>query len=512
MIPLNGSQRSPVAHALSTGPAHQDERLEVTVVLRAQDAENLKAHASAIVAGASTPFSRTEYANAYGSSASDIEAVTTFAALHQLAVVSVEPAAHQIILSGTVQQFNWAFGVELKMFAHAGSTYRGRLGAIYLPPELADIVIAVLGLDNRMIAAPHFRVLAPEGNIRYSRTTNSSFYPTTLASLYDFPAGDGHGQTIAIIELGGGYRNADLQTYFAQLNIPMPNVSTVSVNHATNQPTGTLDGPDGEVMLDIEVAAAVAPKANIVVYFCPNTDAGFLNAITTAMHDTVNHPSIISISWGGPEDSWTTQALTVYDQAFQQAAIMGITVCVASGDNGSSDGETDGKNHVDFPASSPHVLACGGTNLQVQNGTILSETVWNHGAQGGASGGGISGFFGAVAYQSKVTVSGKPITMRGVPDVAGDADPSTGYRILVDGQSAVFGGTSAVAPLWAGLVARINSNLGKSIGMPHAVLYSHYKAFRDITRGSNGTFRATPGWDATTGLGSPSGRIAGLFT
>jgi kumamolisin len=203
----------------------------------------------------------------------------------------------------------------------------------------------------------------------------TSFTPTTLASLYGFPPpGNGQGECVAIIELGGGYWPADLQTYFAGLGIsPTPKVSAVSVDHGKNHATGDANGPDGEVMLDIEVVGAIAPAAKIVVYFTPNTDAGFLAAIISAAHDMINNPSVISISWGGPESSWTTQAMTSFDNAFQSAAALGITVCIASGDNGSSDGATDGADHVDFPASSPHVLACGGTSLQASTARLPAK-------------------------------------------------------------------------------------------------------------------------------------------
>jgi kumamolisin len=270
-------------------------------------------------------------------------------------------------------------------------------------------------------------------------------------------------------------------------------------------------------MLDIEVAGSIAPQARIAVYFSPNTDAGFLDAVTTAIHDTTNDPSVISISWGGAESTWTAQSMTAMDEAFQAAATMGITVCIAAGDSGSSDGVGDHANHVDFPASSPHALACGGTSLAATSGGIASETVWNDGASGGAGGGGISSFFSLPAWQeglSALTTAGSKLalTMRGVPDVAGDADPATGYDVRVDGTDTVFGGTSAVAPLWAALIARINSSAGRSAGFINPTLYRNPKDLRDITQGNNGAFAAQPGWDACTGLGSPNGvPLAGVL-
>jgi kumamolisin len=261
-------------------------------------------------------------------------------------------------------------------------------------------------------------------------------------------------------------------------------------------------------MLDIEVSGAVAPGARIVVYFAPNTDAGFVDAIAQAIHDAKYKPSVISISWGSAEINWTAQAMAALDAACQSAAALGVTITVAAGDNGSSDGVNDGKNHVDFPASSPHVLACGGTNLQGSGSSISAEVVWNAQSQGGgATGGGVSDVFPLPSWQAGANVPQPGVSTggRGVPDVAGDADPATGYVIRVDGQTMVIGGTSAVAPLWAGLIAVANQQNGTSAGFIQPALYAarNKTAFRDTISGDNGSFKAGPGWDACTGLGSP---------
>jgi kumamolisin len=318
---------------------------------------------------------------------------------------------------------------------------------------------------------------------------------------------DGTGETVGIIELGGGYIAADLTSYFTGLGIKAPSVTAVLVDKGTNAPTNA-NSADGEVQLDIEVIGTIAPGAKIVVYFAPNTTAGFQDALTTAIHDDTNKPSVISISWGGAESTWTAQAMTAFDSAAQDAAALGVSICVASGDGGSSDGETDGANHVDFPSSSPHVLACGGTSLQSANGAITSETVWNDGAQGGATGGGYSVQFALPTWQASAGIKPPSGGGRGVPDVAGDADPETGYNVSVDGTAMVVGGTSAVAPLWSALIALLNEKLGKPVGFLQPVLYglpATAAAFHDIVTGSNGAFSAGPGWDACTGLGSPSG-------
>jgi kumamolisin len=288
----------------------------------------------------------------------------------------------------------------------------------------------------------------------------------------------------------------------------------VSVDGARNKPGTNPSDPqnaDGEVLLDIEVVGAIAPKAKIVVYFAPNTAQGFVDVINRAVHDSDNKPSVISLSWGSaenPNDATTSQI----NQILQAAAAMGVTFCVASGDSGSRDNPRD-PNHasVDFPASSPYALGCGGTHLEVSGTAISNEVVWEQ-----ASGGGVSRIFPMPIYQEHANIPpavnpAGPV-MRGVPDVSGDADPSTGYQILVDGQHLTFGGTSAVAPLWAGLVARLNQKLGHPVGFLNPILYQHPEAFHDITSGSNIDYQAGKGWDPCTGMGSPIGaKILGVL-
>jgi kumamolisin len=506
---LKGSERKLLPGARSLGKADPAERLEVSVLVRRRAADALRDRVKKLQPASSRPehLKREDFAQQFGAEPGDIEAVKKFASVHNLAVVQEDPARRTVVLAGTVAQFNRAFGVDLERYEYEGGSYRGRTGPVHLPDELHGKVEGILGLDDRPQARPHFRNRLP-ANVNW-RASSDSFTPMQMASLYNYPAGSGQGECIGLIELGGGYRPVDLQKYFSGLGVtPLPKVSAISVDHGKNHPTGDPNGPDGEVMLDIEVAGAIAPAAQIAVYFAPNTDQGFLDAVTTAIHDTVNKPSVISISWGGPESSWTQQSMTAFDQAFQAAAAMGITVCVAAGDNGSSDGATG--DNVDFPASDPYVLACGGTSVQASGNSITSETVWNDGAQGGATGGGISSFFSLPTYQEGLDVAltaggTKPLKNRGVPDVAGDADENTGYDVRVDGSNTVIGGTSAVAPLWAALIARINSTHGRPVGYANPILYKNSSAFNDITQGNNGEFAAATGWDACTGLGSPNG-------
>lgn len=498
-VPLPGSRRAVRPGARRVGPVPDEDRLEVTVLVRAPvpSADELAARPP----GAS-PLSRAELARAHGADPADLRRVEDFARAHGLTVVESSAPRASVVLAGDAGAMAAAFGVRLHRFQTAGgAAYRGREGEVHLPAELAGVVEGVLGLDDRPQARPHFRAFADAAGAR-----GASYTPVEVARAYGFPRDlDGSGECIGILELGGGYRISDIGSYFAELDIAAPPVTAVEVDGARNEP-GEADGPDGEVMLDIEVAGAVACAVHVVVYFAPNTDRGFLDALTTAVHDDRHRPSVISISWGGPEQAWTEQAMRAFDRALRTAAAAGITVCCASGDDGSSDGVDDGREHVDFPAASPHALACGGTTIETATGRLTREAAWNDGAHGGATGGGASTVFARPAYQRGPDVPGP--SGRGVPDVAGDADPATGYRVRIDGQDRVLGGTSAVAPLWAGLVALLNQRLGRPVGFLNPLLYALDPAggaLRDVTEGDNGAFQAGAGWDACTGLGSPDG-------
>jgi len=489
-VRVPGSVRTPIPGAEVVGPVDPGERVEITVVLRRR----------APLPGGR--LSRAELAERYGADRDDVELVRSAVEGAGAEVVRVDPASRRMRVAGSVATLSELFAAELQQArVPDGQLVRQRTGALSVPAGLAEAVVAVLGLDNR-----------PQGRSRVVRAeaVERSFTPPELSDVYAMPAGtDGAGTTLAIIELGGGYVESDLQAYFAGIGVPEPRVRAVGVDGATNAPEGDPSGPDGEVMLDIEVAGGLAPATDIAVYFAPNTDAGFLDAISEAAHADPT-PAAISISWGQSEDQWTAQARTAMDEAFADAGALGVTVTAAAGDDGSADNETDQRAHVDFPAASPGVLGCGGTTLSVNP---THETVWG-GSGRGATGGGVSGTFPLPAYQSSAGVPRQADTGRagrGVPDVAANADPATGYRIRVDGQEIVLGGTSAVAPLWAALVCRLVQALGDPLGAPHAALYAEAKpgvsppGFRDVTEGSNGAYRAGPGWDACTGLGTPDG-------
>jgi kumamolisin len=518
---LPGSEKAALIHPAVEKPAAASGKVIVSVIVKRKNP--LKA---AHISG-KLRLTHAQYRQSHAADPDAVKLVRAFAKQFGLAIEPDTPGPERrtIKLSGSVAQMQKAFGTALSEKIVDGVKYRVREGSIDLPSELIGNVEAVLGLDNRPQAKPHFRVLGEQGALSanvaqaggiakpHAASSNISYTPVQVGQLYGFPQGANvaAGQTIGIIELGGGFKPADITTYFKALGHTAPKIVTVLVDGAKNAPTNA-NSADGEVMLDIEVAASVAPGATIVVYFTPNTDQGFIDAIGTAVHDTTNKPSVISISWGGPESSWTAQSMNALDAACQSAAALGITITVASGDDGSTDGVTDGANHVDFPASSPHVLGCGGTKLIGSGSTITSEVVWNELPSEGAGGGGVSNFFPLPSWQSSAGVPKPTVAAggRGVPDVCGDADPSSGYQIRVDGTNTVIGGTSAVAPLWAGLIAVANAANGKSAGFINPAIYAAKAktAFHDITSGTNYKgkpvgFTAGKGWDACTGLGSP---------
>jgi kumamolisin len=507
LVPLPGSEKSSAdIIAPATRALEPDREIEATVVLRRRHP-------------AVDPPERldsAQFAERMGADPRDVELATSTLTGIGLRVIATDQRSRRIRVAGTPEMMSRAFGVHLQAVtsrALDGSKvdHRNRAGTLMIPVALDGVVIAVLGLDDRPQAKTEFRIAE-------ARSVAVSYTPLDLAQIYRFPPQyDGSGQTIAIIELGGGFAQSELDTYFGGLGITGPTVTAVGVDGATNLPGGDPNGADGEVLLDIEVAGALSPGAAIVVYFAPNTDDGFVDAVSDAIHAAVT-PTSISISWGQNEDAWTEQARTALDEAFIDAATLGVTVTVAAGDNGSSDGAADGRDHADFPASSPHVLACGGTTLRATGSDVRSETVWNNGSGGGATGGGVSSVFDLPDWQATAGVPKSPRGSggRGVPDVSAVADPTTGYEVLVNGERKIFGGTSAVAPLWAALIARLAQASGGRLGLMHPTLYGTGTAtaaregFRDITLGNNGGFAAKAGWDACTGLGVPEG--TGLLT
>jgi kumamolisin len=488
------------------GAVASEEPVEVTVILRPRaplpDVEELGRQPLR----ERRYLSRREFAARHGADRKDLAAIDEFATSHGLHVRQASAARRSVVLVGPAARMEAAFSTRLSHYRSPHGDYRGRSGHLHVPAEVEPAIEAVLGLDDRPQAASACRPV-PHDRVEQARQT--SFTPPRIAELYDFPRClDGTGQRIAVIELGGGFHRSELSRYFEKLGRPMPKITAVSVDGVRNRP-GHNSSADGEVVLDVEVIGAIAPGAEQLVYFAPTSDRGFVDAVTTALFDP-RAPSILSISWGQAEDQWTEQGRRALDQAFQAAAVLGVTVCAASGDYGWKDGVVGQDAHVDFPAASPYVLACGGTRLEVKGGEI-AEVVWNN-HDGAATGGGVSSYYELPSWQANVRVPrsvSEGGAGRGVPDVAGNADPETGYLIGDGVTERPFGGTSAVAPLWAALVAQLNQRLGSRAGYLNPLLYDDaldHSVFNDISKGTNGAYRARRGaWDACTGHGTPRG-------
>lgn len=493
-VALENSSRQPMSGAAPVGAADPNETVSVSILVRrrpdAPPFPDTAALASTPVAGRKC-LSREEFADTYGALPADLAAVEDFARDHGLSIVESSIPRRTVVVSGTVRQMNQAFGVELQQHQSPTHRYRSFSGQVHVPAARADLIEGVFGLDNRQIARPA---------IVRADTTAAATAPLTppeVAKLYNFPAQSAAGQTIGIIEFGGGYKPADIQAFFNGLHLPVPTLTDVSVDGATNSPDNTT--ATVENLLDIDVAGSVAIGAKIVMYFAPGNEQGFLDVITKSIHDATNKPSVLSISWVWGEPAWITSLSTIFQEAFA----LGVTVFAASGDNGSGAAPNAG---VNYPASDPWVTGCGGTSVENVVGASFYQPVWP------GSGGGISSVFGLPSWQSwaHVPPSVNPggHVGRGVPDVAGNADPSSGYMLIENGTSTgPWGGTSAVAPLYAGLVALLNANLGEPVGYLNYNLYafSGPYVYDDVTVGSNGAYNAGAGWDACTGFGSING-------
>ena len=531
LVPLAGSERASLPDVTDTAPLDTQERAEITLVLRR------RAELPEEIVAGPTVLTSDQLAEGYGADPADVDLVRRELGSRGLEVTAVYAATRRVKVAGTLGDLSSAFGTTLRQVSSPDPrgqgrvTHRYREGPLYLPAALAGVVTAVLGLDTRPQAQPRFRTPRDA-----AAAQGTSYSPNQVADIYNFPAGTtGTGQTVAVIELGGGFTTSDLETYFAGLGIAVPSITAASVDGAINNP-GDTSGASVEVNLDIDVIGAAATGAAQVVYFAPNNDQGFVDAISDAAQASPA-PIAISISWGQSEDSWTAQARSAMNQAMSDAAALGITVCVAAGDNGSSNGVNDGQVHVDFPASSPYALGCGGTKLLADpaTGVVSSEVVWNELASNeGAGGGGVSDQFALPSWQANAGVGpraaaqppssgsgGSATGGRGVPDVAGNADPVTGYQMYSGGQAQVVGGTSAVAPLWSALIARLAQATGQRFGLLQPLLYAGVSpgtdvpGFRDITSGNNGAYTAGPGWDSCTGLGvagrhGAADQVAGL--
>ena len=533
---LEGSEIRPDHGRELLGPADAADTLKVTIIVRRRpDGPAVPDHAYY----AATPPSQrrrlpeAEFVQKYGAAEDDLAAVTRFAEAQGLEVLDRNAARRSIVVSGTVAQFNEAFRTTLNNYQHQVSrspggtdrrteTFRGYDGFINVPEDLADVIVGVFGLDNRRITK---RAGDPPGT--------GLLTVDEVRTLYDFPTNLAAGQTIAIFS-ERGYLPSDISSNFSG---SPPAVIDVPVD-APN-----LGIPDQETTQDICIAGAAAPGAEIAVYFTTYDQPGWVDLITRVVHPSPGDPvcSVLSSSFyvSNGDDAATLLAemipsswITAVTQAFEDAAIQGVTVCMPSGDFGSGATVGDGLAHVIYPASDPWVLAVGGTTIGDVSGTAFDEYVWNDSFFFGgittqtATGGGVSALFPPPSYQSD---AGVPVSVndghpgRGVPDVAGNASVNSGYPLILGGSPSPFpmNGTSSSTPLWAGLIAVINAALDENVGFVNPVLYAlGSSVFRDIVAEPGATdnslgapgYPVVPGWDACTGWGSPKGTslLAGL--
>jgi kumamolisin len=503
-VGLVRSARDVPADATRARAVAPDQTLKVSVIIRRRRPLRL--------AELERHLTREEYLATYAADPADFDAIRTFARRYDLVVDEAVSslARRTIVLRGATDAMEKAFGVELYHYIRdAGGEFFGYAGEITVPTEIAPMIEAVLGLDRRAVATPHIVI----GEADSSPGGGKGFTAPEMAALYSFPTGSGRDQSVGVLELGGGYTPADMKTYFDALGMKVPRITDVSVDGDGENSPGQDQKADNEVALDLQVIGSIVPDARIAVYFASGIFE-LVDALSTAVHDAVNSPTVISVSWGVSDLSEQGMAAMFEDEC-QSAAALGVTVLASTGDEGATNGEP--YLTVQAPASCPHVLACGGTTISVKGGVIVEEKVWNNGAKH-ATGGGVSSIFPVPTWQSVGAIQIKPVKgaaapprNRALPDVAGNADSNIGYKIYRDGTWHVAGGTSAVAPLWAALITICNELTHSAAGFVNQTLYNDKgTAFRDIIHGDNAGYKqmgyeATVGWDGCTGLGSPYG-------
>jgi kumamolisin len=501
-----------VSDAYLVGAPQPSDVIQVRVLVRSRSPDGLLALVSekaekAETLGTNLP--REQFACNYGADPRDLACLESFAHQYGLTIEEACIARRSVLLSGPAVAIGPALGVELGIYERGAKRYLGCQGPIHLSKDVADRVVGVFGLDNRPQADA--ALAAREASRQVLENSATPFRSARdVADHYAFARTlRGKDQCVGILSFGGGYVGQDLKDYCERLGIPAPTVSPVSVGGGQNNPLWSRYSDTLEVSADIQVLAAVAPEARIVVYFAPNTERGWVEALGKAIHDSLRRPSVLSISWGSAESRWSSQLLSAVNQYLIEAAALGVTVCCAAGSRGSDDGWNDGIARAVFPASSPFALACGGTRMEVSPDNSIGEIVWNDSPDGGCTGGGISDIFGKPSWQTKFNIPpsanrGGRIG-RGVPDVAG---PAADYSVHLNGEDVVFRGTSATAALWAGFVTLLNEHFGGPVGFLHPFFYGQaaaHGAFREITKGNNGTYAACRGWNACAGLGSPHG-------
>jgi kumamolisin len=521
-VALPGSRRSAKAGAARIGDSSPDEQIELTVTVRGPD-----------LPGADTvggpPIEIEELAALYGSSSEEIGTIKTELCGRGFIVTDMPQHTRSLLARGTSAQIRDTFGVELGIYRNTDqTTFRGREGVIEIPKSLEGIVTGVFGLDDRRVARRGTPPIVAQ----------SPLTPIELESRYDFPEGEATGQIIAIAEFGGGYFPEDVKAFCGKYDRPVPTVRTVpvglkplsleAIKRLPQAERVNAINDSNEVMMDVEIVASLCSAARVLVYFAPSTQKGWIDLISKVISSATDLPIVLSISWGLAEDSpdWSISAVDEINQRLQIAAMLGVTVCAAAGDDGSGDQISDGRAHVNFPASSPFVLSVGGTMFDVDSGR---EVVWweapgDRAGGGGSTGGGVSTIFKRPSWQAvKInSLNSGSIDGRVVPDVAALAGWPF-YELLFLGSDSPNGGTSAATPLWASLLARMFAADRRLRPRQFVTPLIYNKqgsdaspspgGFNDITSGDNMSspspgkgYEAGHGYDAVTGWGTPRGK------
>ncbi len=465
---------------------------------------------------------RKDFARLCGADPDHLKAVEGFAKENGLRVESSSLLRRSVVLTGSTEAFATTLGVVLQRYKEKHRQYTSHTGPIYVPKALSPIIESILGLDERPLKREV--VLMPKGKIDFMTAAQ-------VATAYSFPPDtDGDGQKLGIVLPGCGMEMASVEDHFKHAGLPMPQIKLVSVLGGTNQPSSrddvslvlsvfsgktTLNAESMaafsrgmntiESNMDVIVAGSFAPKALILVYAAPDSHQGAFHALAHATTDP-GHPAVISCSWSSIESAYEPALIKTMNTLFQLAALQGITLCFSSGDDG--DGTLWGLAKtptVHYPASSPYVLACGGTSLRAA-GAKFTEVSWNEkaGKMRMASGGGYSVANPRPTWQKRATQAAGG---RGVPDVAAKADVQGGYEMDASGLTFTMGGTSAATPMWAALATRLNQAMGVNVGMLGPLFYDKRfrGAFRQMLTSDNGAYKVAPGWNPVTGWGSPNG-------
>jgi kumamolisin len=525
---LPGSKRGKDLQATPVGNVDPNERIDVTITLAGPKLPGPNDFVGQTI-------TRAEFQRNFGAKKEDADRVARSLKRFGLKVDSVSLETRSMRVSGKVSAMSKAFRVKLAiMRSSRQNDYRGRTGSLSIPVELKGIVTGVFGLDERRMTHDRAKKQPIAG-------AAGPWSPDDIEQRYKFPPGDGTGQTIAIAEFGGGYFSSDVAAYCNKFKRNVPAVTAVSVDAPAYTLQQILALPSNErseqldlsieVMMDVEIVAGLCPAANISVYFSTFDQQGWVNLLNAVI---TSRPVSLSVSWGMAEDDpgWSSNAITEINGRLNALRLLGVTTCVSSGDDGAGDLLSDHNAHVDFPASSPFVLSVGGTMLK-NSGGLLKEVAWNDPpgqryignkpTGGGSVGGGVSTVFNRPTWQSisVTSLNSGSIDGRVVPDVAALAG-SPLYDLFFASNPAPNGGTSASAPVWASLVARVNAALpstqqqrfttpllyqNSGTGDPIGKVVSV-----DITSGNNVSspdpgngYSATAGYDAVTGWGVPDG-------